>query len=412
MTQKNIVVQVPSFADGVFEDAKGNVTYIKGETIDLAGLQGLTKVGQVLRVDGKKVTVIANTESGGLKYTEGALWYLTNVNLGGDTLTLQNRPASGSATALTFTYGAQQSLAAFAQALDTFLRTNDPNAIDWHCEYMSTYTHDAEGNEVFAPVIIIDKWSADNQNSTPVSAGCTATLFPSATMQPSYGSTPCVGGFSGSYPSANIEVYKATTQKRTPTSNEAWNNTLWDGPVTEGAFNTSQYCQALRDRYKNYEEYLLSRFVSLPAARGAVGITQEQCIEYAQRLGDRQHKKKNGTLTYTYPAHHYAKAKGVEWGQMSVENQAILMKDILYCSNATWRANNPKLTTDRTADKINHTRYLMGGTVVNTAGSRWCGVRGNANRAWSWNGNSGYLYSDNRFFLAFAVCPARFYKLP
>lgn len=411
MTQKNIIVRVPSFADGVFEDAKGNVTYIKGETIDLAGLQGLTKVGQVLRVDGKKVTVISNTESGGMKYTEGALWYLTNVNLGGGTLTLQNRPTSGSAKALTFTYPAQASLEAFANALDAFLRANDPNAIDWHCEYMSTYTNDAEGNEVFAPVVIIDKWSSDNQNSTPVSAGCTATLFPSATMQPSYGSTPVVGGFNGGYPSANIEVYKATTQKRTPSSNESWNNNPWDGPVKEDAFNNSQYCQTLRDRYKDYNEYLLSRFVQLPSARGAAGITQEQCIEYAQRLGDRQHKKKDGTLVYTYPAHHYAKAKGSEWGQISVENQALLMKDILYCSNATWRANNPKLTSSRTADKMNNTRYLMGGSTVNTAGTRWCGVRGNAHNAWGWRGGLGYLLIDGRLFYAYAVCPARFYFL-
>lgn len=412
MTQKNIIVQVPSFADGVFEDAKGNVTYIKGETIDLAGLQGLTKVGQVLRVDGKKVTVIANTESGSLKYTEGALWYLTNVNLGGGTLTLQNRPESGSATALTFAYGAQASLEAFANTLDTFLRANDPNAIDWHCEYMSTYTNDAEGNEVFVPVIVIDKWSAENQNSTPVSAGCTATLFPSATMQPSYDSTPVVGGFSGGYPSANIEAYKATEQKREPTSNEAWNNNPWNGPVTEDAFNTSQYCQQLRDRYKDYNEYLLSRFIQLPISRGAAGITQEQCIEYAQRLGDRQHKKKDGTLVYTYPAHHYAKAKGSEWGQISVENQALLMKDVLYCSNATWRANNPKLTTSRTADKMNNTRYLMGGTVINTAGNHWCGVRGYSISAWCWYGYRGYLYNGSRFFDTLAVCPARFYKLP
>ena len=373
----NVVTTQPTVGDVVFLDDQNKVIYVKGGAwIQKANIPAAwTHVGYVYFRKGKQVGVIHKTGAD-QKYLDVSQFAWTDAVLDGaehsKTIGLRfGMPNWDTTTSITFTYTAT-TLAEAAAAC--------------------TAAIEAKLTELGAPQTTIDQWWAyadDTNNRVIVQRdSCTDYRFYNCSelTHITWGDMPasssngfrvnmCQGGEKIMNDTRGAAYYG--TNGRTPTENVPLNSNA--GIVKKSAFNSSPYCQLLRDTYGTYKEYIHQEYrVACPQKLGVFSLPSGK--ELTAKYGPMTAPTKAGGTKYKFPAlrYGYNKSFGVggldfgDWYLPGVAEGAMLMRD-------------------ETLAKLSPSISKMGTTSINNSTYRWFAQRYNVNNAWIFNGNYGRL---------------------
>ena len=374
----NVVTTQPTVGDVVFLDDQNKVIYVKGGAwIQKANIPAAwTHVGYVYFRKGKQVGVIHKTGAD-QKYLDVSQFAWTDAVLDGaehsKTIGLRfGIPDWDTTTSITFTYTAT-TLAEAAAAC--------------------TAAIEAKLTELGASQATIDQWWAyadeDNNRVIVQRDACTDYRFYncSGLTHITWGDMPAnsTNGFRVNGRMTDQKIMNDargaayySTNGATPAADVPLNaaGTI----VTKTAFDSSPYCQLLRDTYGTYQEYIHREYhLQYPQKLGVFSMLsgKELTAKYAPMTAP----TKAGGTKYKYPAlwYGYNKSFGVVgldfggWYLPGVAEGAMLMRD------ETLAALSPSISK-------------MGTTAINNSTYRWFAQRGNADIAWIFGGNSGTLY--------------------
>jgi len=373
----NVVTTQPTVGDVVFLDDQNKVIYVKGGAwIQKANIPAAwTHVGYVYFRKGKQVGVIHKTGAD-VKWLDVSQFAWTDAVLDGaehsKTIGLRfGIPNWDTTTSITFTYTAT-TLAQAAAAC--------------------TAAIEAKLTELGAPQTTIDQWWAyadDTNNRVIVQRdACTDYRFYncSGLTHITWGDMPAnsnsefrvnmrQGGEKIMNDARGAAYYG--TNGRTPTEDVPLNSNA--GIVNKTAFDSSSYCQLLRDTYGTYKEYIHQEYrVACPQKLGAFSLPTGKAM--AEKYARMTAPTKAGGTKYKYPAlyYGYAKSFGVDgldfgdWYLPGVAEGAMLMRD------ETIAALSPSISK-------------MGTTTINSSTSRWFAQRYGVNNAWIFSGYGGSL---------------------
>lgn len=374
----NVVTTQPTAGDVVFLDDQNKVIYVKGGAwIQKANIPAAwTHVGYVYFRKGKQVGVIHKTGAD-VKWLDVSQFAWTDAVLDGaehsKTIGLRfGIPNWDTTTSITFTYTATtlaQAAAACTSAIEAKL------------------------TELGAPQTTIDQWwtYADDVNSRVIVQrdACTDYRFYncSGLTHITWGDMPASSsnGFRVNMRTGGEKIMNDArgaayygTNGRTPTEDVSLNSNA--GIVNKTAFDSSSYCQLLRDTYGTYKEYIHQEYrVACPQKLGAFSLPTGKAM--AEKYARMTAPTKAGGTKYKYPAlyYGYAKSFGVDgldfgdWYLPGVTEGTILMRD------ETLAALAPSISK-------------MGTTAINNSTYRWFAQRHVTNYAWFFNGNNGVLY--------------------
>ena len=383
----NVVTTQPTVGDVVFLDDQNKVIYVKGGSwIQKANIPAAwTHVGYVYFRKGKQVGVIHKTGAD-QKWLDVSQFAWTDVVLDGaehsKTIGLRfGIPNWDTTTSITFTYTAT-TLAQAAAAC--------------------TAAIEAKLTELGAPQATIDQWwaYADEDNSRVIVQrdACTDYRFYncSGLTHITWGDMPAnsTNGFRVNGRMTDQRIMNDArgadyyaTNGATPSADVPLNaaGTI----VKKDAFDSSPYCQLLRDTYGTYQEYIHREYrLQYPQKLGVFSMPSGK--ELTAKYGPMTAPTKSGSTKYKYPALYYGynKSFGVDgldfgdWYLPGVAEGAMLMKD------ETLAAVAPSISK-------------MGTTAVNNSTLRWFAQRYSVNHAWFFSGYSGslnnyYVYSSFR----------------
>ena len=157
--------------------------------------------------------------------------------------------------------------------------------------------------------------------------------------------------------------------------------------VTKAAFESSSYCQLLRDTYGTYQEYIHREYrLQYPQKLGVFSMPSGK--ELTAKYGPMTAPIKAGSTKYKYPALYYGynKSFGVDdldfgdWYLPGVAEGAMLMRD------ETIAALAPSIRK-------------MGTTAVNNSTYRWFAQRYNVYLAWYFSGG----YDGTLFYTSVGI---------
>lgn len=383
----NVVTTQPTVGDVVFLDDQSKVIYVKGGAwIQKATIPAAwTHVGYVYFRKGKQVGVIHKTGAD-QKYLDVSQFAWTDAVLDGEehskTIGLRfGIPNWDTTTSITFTYTAT-TLAEAAAAC--------------------TAAIEAKLAELEAPATTIAQWwaYADDANSRVIVQrdACTDYRFYncSGLTHITWGDMPAnsTNGFRVNGRMSDQKIMNDargaayySTNGATPAADVPLNaaGTI----VKKDAFDSSPYCQLLRDTYGTYQEYIHREYhLQYPQKLGVFSMLsgKELTAKYAPITAP----TKAGGTKYKYPAlwYGYNKSFGVvgldfgDWYLPGVAEGAMLMRD-------------------ETLAALSLSISKMGTTAINNSTYRWWAQRYGASNAWIFGGGSGtlynyYVYSTNR----------------
>lgn len=168
-------------------------------------------------------------------------------------------------------------------------------------------------------------------------------------------------GTSGSTPTADVPLHSSTI-------------------VNKESFDSSEYCQLLRDAYGDYSTYIVAEYSALlPSKYGVFGLLSGE--EMTEKYGNSTAPTKNGGTLYKFPALHLCATldfdvdglKAGDWHLATPEETLIEMSTEVYGALRT------------SATKV-------GKTYPSYSTHRWTSARTDTYRAWTYSGTFGYLY--------------------
>ena len=380
----NVVTTQPTVGDVVFLDDQNKVIYVKGGSwIQKATIPAAwTPVGYVYFRKGKQVGVIHKTGAD-VKWLDVSQFAWTDMVLDGaehsKTIGLRfGIPNWDTTTSITFTYTAT-TLAEAAAAC--------------------TAAIEAKLTELEASQATIDQWWAysDEDNSRVIVQrdACTDYRFYncSGLTHITWGDMPASSnsGFRVNMRQGGEKIMNDArgaayygTNGRTPTENVPPNSNA--GIVNKTAFDSSPYCQLLRDTYGTYKEYIHQEYrVASPQKLGVFSLPSGK--ELTAKYGPMTAPTKAGGTKFKYPALYYGynKSFGVDgldfgdWYLPGVAEGSILMRD------ETLASLSPSISK-------------MGTTTIKNSTYRWFAQRYNVTYAWFFNGSNGILNSGNVYY--------------
>ena len=373
----NVVTIQPTVGDVVFLDDQNKVIYVKGGSwIQKANIPAAwTHVGYVYFRKGKQVGVI-HKDGADVKWLDVSQYAWTDAVLDGaeheKTIGLRfGIPDWNTTTSITFTYTAT-TLAEAASAC--------------------TAAIEAKLAELGAPAATIAEWwaYADESNNRVIVQrdACTDYRFYNCTglTHITWGDMPenSNSGFRANMRTGNEKIMNDAkgasyygNNGRTPTENVPLNANA--GIVKKAAFDSSPYCQLLRDTYGTYQEYIHREYrLQYPQKLGAFSLPSGK--ELTAKYGPMTAPTKAGGTKYKYPALYYGynKSFGVDgldfgdWYLPGVAEGAMIMRD------ETLAALAPSISK-------------MGTTAITNSTSRWFAQRYHVNNAWYFSGYNGIL---------------------
>ena len=375
----NVVTTQPTVGDVVFLDDQNKVIYVKGGSwIQKANIPAAwTHVGYVYFRKGKQVGVIHKTGAD-QKWLDVSQFVWTDAVLDGEehskTIGLRfGIPNWDTTTSIIFTYTATtlvEAAAACTAAIETKL------------------------TELGAPAATIAEWwaYADEANNRVIVQrdACTDYRFYncSGLTHITWGDMPANdnAGFRASGLASNQRIMNDArgaayygTNGATPSADVPLNDA--ETIVTKTAFDSSPYCQLLRDTYASYLEYIHQEYrLAYPQKLGVFSLPSGK--ELTAKYGPMTAPTKAGSTKYKYPAlwYGYNKSFGVDgldfgdWYLPGVAECTMLMRD------ETLADLSPSITK-------------MGTTAINNSAGRWFAERYNVNSAWIFYGSYGILGS-------------------
>jgi hypothetical protein len=387
----NVVTTQPTVGDVVFLDDQNKVIYVKGGAwIQKANIPAAwTHVGYVYFRKGKQVGVIHKTGAD-QKWLDVSQFAWTDAVLDGaehsKTIGLRfGIPNWDTTTSITFTYTAT-TLAEAAAAC--------------------TAAIEAKLTELGASQATIDQWwaYADAANNRVIVQrdACTDYRFYncSGLTHITWGDMPAAdkNGFRVNGRMTDQKIMNDArgaayygTEGATPSADVPLNaaGTI----VKKSAFESSPYCQLLRDTYGTYKEYIHREYhVAYPQKLGVFSMPNGK--ELTAKYGPMTAPTKAGGTKYKFPAlrYGYNKSFGVsgldfgDWYLPGVAEGAMLMRD-------------------ETLAKLSPSISKMGTTTINNSTTRWFAQRYAVDIAWFFNGYYGFLnnYNVNDAFRCQAV---------
>ena len=374
----NVVTTQPTVGDVVFLDDQNKVIYVKGGAwIQKANIPAAwTHVGYVYFRKGKQVGVI-HKDGADRKWLDVSQFAWTDAELDGEehekTIGLRfGLPNWDTTTSITFTYTAT-TLAQAAAAC--------------------TAAIEAKLIELGAPAATIAEWWAyadeDNNRVIIQRDNCTDYRFYncSGLTHITWGDMTASSnnGFRVNMRTGGEKIMNGArgaayygTNGRTPTEDVPLNSNA--GLVNKTAFDSSAYCQLLRDTYGTYKEYIHQEYrVAYPQKLGVFSLPTGKAM--AEKYARMTAPTKAGGAKYKYPAlyYGYAKSFGVDgldfgdWYLPGVAEGAMLMRD------ETLAALSPSISK-------------MGTTAINNSTHRWFAQRYYVDYAWIFYGSDGTLY--------------------
>ena len=385
----NVVTTQPTVGDVVFLDDQNKVIYVKGGAwIRKANIPAAwTHVGYVYFRKGKQAGIIHKTGAD-VKWLDVSQFAWTDAVLDGEehekTIGLRfGIPNWDTTTSITFTYTAT-TLAEAAAAC--------------------TAAIEAKLTELGATQTTIDQWWAyadeDNNSVIVQRDNCSDYRFYncSGLTHITWDDMPSSSnnGFRVNMRQGGEKIMNDArgaayygTNGRTPTENVPLNSN--SNIVKKAAFDSSPYCQLLRDTYGTYKEYIHQEYrVAYPQKLGA--FSQPSGKAMAEKYARLTAPTKSGGNKFKYPALYYGynKSFGVDgldfgdWYLPGVAEGAMLMRD-------------------ETLAKLSPSISKMGTTSINNSTHRWFAVRCSVGVAWLFGGTGGSLGYVNYAYRCQAV---------
>ena len=380
----NVVTTQPTVGDVVFLDDQNKVIYVKGGAwIQKANIPAAwTHVGYVYFRKGKQVGVIHKTGAD-QKWLDVSQFAWTDAVLDGEehskTIGLRfGIPNWDTTTSITFTYTAT-TLAEAAAAC--------------------TAAIEAKLTELGASQATIDQWwaYADDANNRVIVQrdACTDYRFYncSGLTHITWGDMPANSnsGFRVNMRTGDQKIMNDargaayySTNGATPSADVPLNaaGTI----VKKDAFDSSPYCQLLRDTYGTYKEYIHQEYrAAYPQKLGVFSMPSGKTL--TTKYGVMTAPTKSGGTKYKYPAlrYGYNKSFGVDgldfgdWYLPGVAEGTMLMRD------ETLAALSPSISK-------------MGTTAINNSTARWFAQRCYAHYAWDFYGSYGTLHNGGVYY--------------
>ena len=384
----NVVVPIPGDGDAVFEDAEGNVKFVRWNTIQKNLLdETWTHVGFAFGFDGKKVKVMAKDENSGLKWLNCWQYAITAISATTIKFWLHMKgdyaawvPIEVELTSAEINATSAAEITAALEAAGNTGNVGYANHGYW------AFLADAQGNKVESDgtqIIVQCDFCADYRqyqisDSTHALVGVTMALCVWGDMPASDAlwRKNNVSSYFGGLNLAKFEAYYAASGK-TPTANVSL--TAVD-PVNKTAFETSDYCANLRSFYKTYHNYMAMNMVRWPhPKRGVFDLIDAD--EMTRRYAALTFTKKDGTtIDWKFPALHYGLTVGYGTGVFAVGNWHL--SDV---------PDGMEYMSDEPFAKLVEAQTRMNTTVLTNSAHRWFARRNGSSNAWYFNGTPGTL---------------------
>ena len=390
----------PKVGDIVCHDASNKVHFIALDTFH-ALPTGWVAIGVVAYRQGNRILVAYKSQAS-KKFADVYQWIVSGYTLDGEShecaVTLHGEVDG------TFTYAASTKAEFKSQFSDWILNHE-------LASYHYSVHEDSAGNVILQ----LDNYSAYEGGNTITGLTLTPNV---ATELPAITSAPRVNGnstyWAGMCRKKFFDYYSVSGT--TPSSQVALTST---DVVTLAAFKTSEYCDLLRGKYcvdannptdDDYIAYLDANMVRVPYTRGVMSEAFRDGKGNTALLAPVKYEDQNNQLQIKYPAANYAAGigfagvKGFDVGDFyipSPEEWAEVMRDITYGGSGV---------SGDAIDPINRSLTAIGGSNISCTTRYWLAARCNADSAWSYGGNSGYI-NNGIFCGGLTVVPVALYTL-
>ena len=155
---------------------------------------------------------------------------------------------------------------------------------------------------------------------------------------------------------------------RTPSANETIPASNNSDPVNRTAFETSAYCQLLRQTYASYESYISEGMgVKFPQEAGCFGLPDGKTITYQYNNAE-------------HPA--FQHCAGVDYGVDGLAAGDWYLPSVM---------EGTALMRDAVLEKVNASMTKISGATISNGSPRWFAQRSDSSYAWLFNGSYGNL---------------------
>lgn len=387
----NTETLAPKVGDAVYLNAEGKPRIIALDSLSTSSvISGWTQIGSVYNIQGDEIWIV-NKTGASKKWCQVRIWEVLGFTLDGASRSgvFQFSDSSTNRVSQTFTYSAT-SKSAFASALNTWLQglTTEQSK-----NYQPYAYYDSTDDAVYFVAANYSWWQQDSY--TTASSGLSLAHWTRSIQQiPANSRTPQVNNYKGLY----CVVNKARIKQwggRTPTANVGLGEI--NTPVSESAFNTSSYCETLRENYESYDEYLDAIAPQQPASNGAMGW-RDMGKYFTELWASQTYKDKSGNTQYLCPAARYALVDtGILgntyfgpgcWWVPDLDELVYMMKDVTYGLSGVSASDY---------DPVNKCLQKMSGSLIACTSSRWSCCRYAAHTCWYFC-SYGYLGSGSMYY--------------
>lgn len=387
----NVITTEPVVGDALFLDESNNKVFVKGgDWLQKAVIPSAwTFVGVVFSREGRQVGIIDKTGDD-VKYADVLQFTLTDLTLDGQehsaTIGLRLSNNYNANTTITFTYATtllSEVVTALNAAIDAKqVEVGFTNTV-WAYLINDQYEKVETDADATAIMVQIDTWNNENQTSKS-NSGCTLTFVTWRDMPASsiyFRANDRPTDTRGIMNVGKAESYY-TTNGRTPTADVV----LPEGntnPLSKAAFETSEYCTAVRAKYATYREYLNGEYlVKMPQKYGTFALPpgKELSDKYAYLTAP----TKTGSTKAILPA--FYMCYNIDY------NSDGLRKGDWYLPGCE---EGCKFMSSSIIGTVQKTMGKMGGTAIGNGTYRWFAQRYSANRARVFGRSNGTLYIIN-----------------
>ena len=389
---------VPDVADALWVDSNGGKHFYKGDTVDHAALtaKGQVFVGVVAARKGRKALVLHKTETE-TKFINAWAFKVTGYSAGVAIEFRQYNKSDDSVadtvTGFTPTAADVASVSAFASALDTFLRANQPAETstaaptNWSAAVMD------DGTGTDAVFIFVEGslssgiyWS---QRQSPIASGATAALrvWELVTSNPDITSVERVDGvldLRALWNKSRVKQYNTDIGSPSDSLSSA-------GTYSQTNF-TQANCPILYAYYNgDYDAYLNDRMIKFPCSKGVLPAYFGKSKSMCRKMASIMFSSVGGTTKPIFKAVALSagvsdNGAGLEWYMPGLEDCKAVFEGMLVDGS----------------DSVNRSFVQSNSSARSWSVNRWVPARYNSYTAWLLL-NYGAAYS-NYFHINYRAC--------
>jgi hypothetical protein len=382
----NVEVNDVKVGDVVAYDSNNKIRYVALDTWNYPGTAEFKSMGVVANVLGN-LAYVAHKTNASKKWSQIYRWEVTGFGSATTSVVTLNGTAIGTLSDLD---GTAATLVSKFNELFAAYKEDNPS-------YTAVYHMYEQDDKVF---LAFDTYTSHPSGTTSMT---------NITVTVSNG--PEVPAISTNYRKTGVSIYWGgmnlprfieyyRTNGKTPTADVSVTAT---DPVTIAAFNTSQYCAALRETYGTYENYMDWNMVRWPNTKGVMSDVYRDGKKFTYDLANKTYPNPEGVDTVQYPADNYAANTGYtgvsgfekgDWFMLSPFEMMPIWGSLTYGITG--------LPKDQ-IDPINRSLDAVGGNKISVSSYSWSSLRSNPSYAWTY-GYLGYL-NYITFSYGFTVVP-------